>query len=61
MSSMMDKLFLALLAPNANYLPIAIDGLLVHTLFDKGNNTTMLNKKLAEQLSLNIAEYTSTI
>ena len=48
MSFMLDKQFLNPLDPNATYIPITVEGLLLHGLFDKSSNVTLLNKKLAE-------------
>ena len=54
MSSILDKWFLTPLAPNATYLTIAVEGWLVHPLFDTGSNITLLNKKPAKQPGSNV-------
>ena len=56
MFSMLDQWFLTPLVLNAIYLPIAIDSLLVHTLFNTGKNFTLINRKPAEQIDLNVEE-----
>ena len=60
MSSMVDKQFLTLLAPNTTYLLIASEGQFMHTLFDIGSNVTLLHRKLRKQLGLNKEEYALT-
>ena len=48
------------MTPNATYLPKALDGQLIHSIFDTGFNVTLVNYKLAERLGLEVHAYSST-
>ena len=45
---------------NATYLPVALDRQLINGMFDTGSNVALVNRKLAEQLGLEVHAYSST-
>ena len=60
LGTQVDKKHLTPTTPNATYLPVALDGQLIHSMFDTGSNIALLKHKLVKQLGLEVHAYLNT-